>query len=43
MLILGLTLKPKQVLVHDDLATSNVRLVPMRVGGAAGLKLISDW
>jgi hypothetical protein len=43
MLILGLTLKPKQVLVHDDVATSNVRLVPMRVGGATGLGLISDW
>ena len=43
MLILGLTLKPKQVLVHDDVATSNVRLVPMRVGAATGLGLVGEW
>jgi hypothetical protein len=43
MLLLGLTLKPKQVLVHGGLGADRVRLVPMRVAGATGLGLIGDW
>jgi hypothetical protein len=44
MLVLGLTLQPKQVLVEDEpLVAGHVRLVPMRVAGATGLGLVADW
>ena len=44
LVILGLTLKPKQVLVGNDVATSNVRLTPLSMGnGGSGLGLAGDW